>query len=147
MSAEADVKLNDFKNIFSLNGKVAVVTGGSRGLGLHAASGYASPQSSWQYTVVQLELTNSYQPPPSRLLQNLHHLPQSQSLHGSLRRSQQPEQKARPLRPSHLHPRRHCQTRRSRPSSQGSGETYGSCRHLAGECGRDVGGAVRQASR
>ena len=41
MSAEADVTLNDFKNIFSLNGKVAVVTGGSRGLGLHAASGYA----------------------------------------------------------------------------------------------------------
>lgn len=40
MSAEADVKLQDFKNIFSLEGKVAVVTGGSRGLGLHAASGY-----------------------------------------------------------------------------------------------------------
>ncbi|KAK5164598.1 uncharacterized protein LTR77_009804 [Saxophila tyrrhenica] len=39
MSAEADVKLNDFKNIFSLDGKVAVITGGSRGLGLHAASG------------------------------------------------------------------------------------------------------------
>jgi len=39
MSAEADVQLKDFKNIFSLNGKVAVVTGGSRGLGLHAASG------------------------------------------------------------------------------------------------------------
>ena len=38
--AEAQVKLNDFKNIFSLDGKVAVVTGGSRGLGLHAASGY-----------------------------------------------------------------------------------------------------------
>ncbi|GIZ37025.1 hypothetical protein CKM354_000048800 [Cercospora kikuchii] len=41
MSAEADVKLNDFKNLFSLQGKVAVVTGGSRGLGLHAASGLA----------------------------------------------------------------------------------------------------------
>ena len=41
MSAEADVQLKDFKNIFSLNGKVAVVTGGSRGLGLHAASGYS----------------------------------------------------------------------------------------------------------
>ncbi|CAK3804594.1 gluconate 5-dehydrogenase [Lecanosticta acicola] len=41
MSAEADVKLQDFKNIFSLDGKVAVVTGGSRGLGLHAASGLA----------------------------------------------------------------------------------------------------------
>jgi hypothetical protein len=40
MSAEADVKLNNFKGIFSLDGKVAVVTGGSRGLGLHAASGY-----------------------------------------------------------------------------------------------------------
>ncbi|KAI5241602.1 gluconate 5-dehydrogenase [Aureobasidium subglaciale] len=39
MSAEADVKLEDFSSIFSLNGKVAVVTGGSRGLGLHAASG------------------------------------------------------------------------------------------------------------
>jgi hypothetical protein len=40
MSAEADVKLDNFKSIFSLDGKVAVVTGGSRGLGLHAASGY-----------------------------------------------------------------------------------------------------------
>ncbi|KAJ5725373.1 uncharacterized protein N7483_006730 [Penicillium malachiteum] len=39
MSAEDQVKLNDFGNIFSLEGKVAVVTGGSRGLGLHAASG------------------------------------------------------------------------------------------------------------
>ena len=45
MSAEADVKLADFKNIFSLNGKVAVVTGGSRGLGLHAASGSVKPMS------------------------------------------------------------------------------------------------------
>ncbi|CZT23759.1 probable oxidoreductase, short-chain dehydrogenase/reductase family [Ramularia collo-cygni] len=41
MSAEADVKLNDFSSLFSLNGKVAVITGGSRGLGLHAASGLA----------------------------------------------------------------------------------------------------------
>ena len=41
MSAEADVKLDNFKSLFSLDGKVAVVTGGSRGLGLHAASGYA----------------------------------------------------------------------------------------------------------
>jgi NAD(P)-dependent dehydrogenase (short-subunit alcohol dehydrogenase family) len=39
MSAESDVQLTDFASIFSLNGKVAVVTGGSRGLGLHAASG------------------------------------------------------------------------------------------------------------
>jgi hypothetical protein len=38
-SAEQDVQLHDFTNIFSLKGKVAVVTGGSRGLGLHAASG------------------------------------------------------------------------------------------------------------
>jgi hypothetical protein len=40
MSAEVDVQLKDFGSIFSLEGKVAVVTGGSRGLGLHAASGY-----------------------------------------------------------------------------------------------------------
>jgi len=39
MSAEVDVQLKDFGRIFSLEGKVAVVTGGSRGLGLHAASG------------------------------------------------------------------------------------------------------------
>ncbi|GAB7360008.1 hypothetical protein MBLNU230_g7533t1 [Neophaeotheca triangularis] len=39
MSAEADVKLDNFGSLFSLSGKVAVVTGGSRGLGLHAASG------------------------------------------------------------------------------------------------------------
>ncbi|GAB7349736.1 hypothetical protein MBLNU459_g0471t1 [Dothideomycetes sp. NU459] len=39
MSAEADVQLEDFRSIFDLSGKVAVVTGGSRGLGLHAASG------------------------------------------------------------------------------------------------------------
>jgi hypothetical protein len=37
--AKAQVKLQDFSNIFRLDGKVAVVTGGSRGLGLHAASG------------------------------------------------------------------------------------------------------------
>ncbi|KAK3059545.1 hypothetical protein LTS18_010582 [Coniosporium uncinatum] len=35
--AQADIK--DFPSIFSLKGKVAVITGGSRGLGLHAASG------------------------------------------------------------------------------------------------------------
>ncbi|KAH8728102.1 hypothetical protein GQ44DRAFT_702629 [Phaeosphaeriaceae sp. PMI808] len=38
-SAASDVQLQDFTNIFSLKGKVAVVSGGSRGLGLHAASG------------------------------------------------------------------------------------------------------------
>lgn len=38
-SAQADVELRDFGSIFSLEGKVAVVTGGSRGLGLHVASG------------------------------------------------------------------------------------------------------------
>lgn len=41
MSAEEQVKLDNFPGIFDLTGKVAVVTGGSRGLGLHAASGYA----------------------------------------------------------------------------------------------------------
>ncbi|KFY05296.1 hypothetical protein O988_00099 [Pseudogymnoascus sp. VKM F-3808] len=40
MSAAADVVLNDFPSLFSLKGKVVVVTGGSRGLGLHAASGF-----------------------------------------------------------------------------------------------------------
>jgi len=37
-----ETELKDFPNIFSLKGKVVVVTGGSRGLGLHAASGYNS---------------------------------------------------------------------------------------------------------
>lgn len=38
-SAKQDVELEDFGSIFSLAGKVAVVTGGSRGLGLNVASG------------------------------------------------------------------------------------------------------------
>ncbi|RMD43606.1 hypothetical protein DV735_g1555, partial [Chaetothyriales sp. CBS 134920] len=37
---EDEVQLEDFGSIFSLQGKVAVVTGGSRGLGLYAASGF-----------------------------------------------------------------------------------------------------------
>lgn len=41
----ADVELKDFPSLFSLKGKVAVVTGGSRGLGLHAASACAPPQT------------------------------------------------------------------------------------------------------
>lgn len=39
----AEAQLNDFPSLFSLKGKVAVVTGGSRGLGLHAASAYVRP--------------------------------------------------------------------------------------------------------
>ena len=39
--ATAQTELQDFNSLFSLDGKVVVVTGGSRGLGLHAASGYA----------------------------------------------------------------------------------------------------------
>ncbi|EYE99021.1 oxidoreductase, short-chain dehydrogenase/reductase family [Aspergillus ruber CBS 135680] len=35
----SEVHLDNFSSLFSLDGKVAVVTGGSRGLGLHAASG------------------------------------------------------------------------------------------------------------
>ena len=38
-SAKEEVQLQDFGSIFSLEGKVAVVTGGSRGLGLNVASG------------------------------------------------------------------------------------------------------------
>ena len=39
-SAKAQTDLKNFQSVFSLDGKVAVVTGGSRGLGLHAASGF-----------------------------------------------------------------------------------------------------------
>lgn len=49
MAAEAEAKaqteLKNFKDIFSLEGKVVVVTGGSRGLGLHAASGLVPGQT------------------------------------------------------------------------------------------------------
>lgn len=34
----SDAQLHDFPSLFSLKGKVAIVTGGSRGLGLSAAS-------------------------------------------------------------------------------------------------------------
>ncbi|KAG5913627.1 hypothetical protein E4U42_000965 [Claviceps africana] len=36
----AETQLHDFPSLFSLEGKIAVVTGGSRGLGLHAASAF-----------------------------------------------------------------------------------------------------------
>ena len=39
----SQTSLDDFAKIFSLEGKVIVITGGSRGLGLHAASGYLPP--------------------------------------------------------------------------------------------------------
>ena len=38
----SDAQLQDFSSLFSVKGKVAVVTGGSRGLGLTAASAYVS---------------------------------------------------------------------------------------------------------
>jgi len=47
--AEAEVQLNDFQNIYSLKDKVVVVTGGSRGLGLHAASGFLQAGASKVY--------------------------------------------------------------------------------------------------
>lgn len=73
-SAESDVKLQDFANIFSLKGKVAVVSGGSRGLGLHAASGFVVEAG--QDT--RFFLLTMSQASPSRLLQGVHHQPQSQ---------------------------------------------------------------------
>jgi len=44
-----ETDLHDFPNIFSLKGKVVVVTGGSRGLGLHAASGFLQAGASKVY--------------------------------------------------------------------------------------------------
>jgi len=38
-----EIKLQDFPSLFSLKGKVAVITGSSRGLGLSAASAYDIP--------------------------------------------------------------------------------------------------------
>jgi len=100
--AEQDVKLNDFPNIFRLDGKVAVVTGGSRGLGLHAASGYAnSKPSAPQFPSIRTPLppnhsspllTNHTQPPSSRRHKALHHVPQRQSVSRSLRCAEPPPQ-------------------------------------------------------
>ncbi|TVY82497.1 Rhamnolipids biosynthesis 3-oxoacyl-[acyl-carrier-protein] reductase [Lachnellula suecica] len=44
-----ETELKEFPNIFSLKGKVVVVTGGSRGLGLHAASGFLQAGASKVY--------------------------------------------------------------------------------------------------
>jgi NAD(P)-dependent dehydrogenase (short-subunit alcohol dehydrogenase family) len=52
--SQYETELHDFPNIFSLKGKVVVVTGGSRGLGLHAASGYISPRTPFQFPGIRL---------------------------------------------------------------------------------------------
>ncbi|KAM0561267.1 hypothetical protein ACHAPJ_003145 [Fusarium lateritium] len=52
-TAQELVELNSFHNIFSLSGKVAVVTGGSRGLGLSAASGLIQAGCSKVYLVAR----------------------------------------------------------------------------------------------
>ncbi|KAB8297263.1 hypothetical protein EYC80_002628 [Monilinia laxa] len=44
-----DTELQDFPSLFSLKGKIAVVTGGSRGLGLHAASAFLQAGCSTVY--------------------------------------------------------------------------------------------------
>ncbi|KAJ5379852.1 uncharacterized protein N7496_002280 [Penicillium cataractarum] len=54
-TAEELVQLNDFHDIFSLKGKVAVVTGGSRGLGLRAASGFIQAGCSKVYLIARSE--------------------------------------------------------------------------------------------
>lgn len=81
MAAAQDVKLENFDSIFSLKGKVAVVTGGSRGLGLQAASGLMQAGMSERS---QCPFRSSSKPLRSalnanttyhRLLQDLHHLP------------------------------------------------------------------------
>jgi hypothetical protein len=55
----AETQLKDFPSIFSLKGKVVVVTGGSRGLGLHAASGFVTLNStSLAYPNPTFNITN-----------------------------------------------------------------------------------------
>jgi hypothetical protein len=70
-----ETELHDFPNIFSLKGKVVVVTGGSRGLGLHAASGYVSPGFLTNPGSHAPASLTAHQIPPSRGLQSLYHLP------------------------------------------------------------------------
>lgn len=59
--AKAQTELKDFKSLFSLDGKVVLVTGGSRGLGLHAASGYVLPHNSRVQILIH-NLTAFYKP-------------------------------------------------------------------------------------
>jgi NAD(P)-dependent dehydrogenase (short-subunit alcohol dehydrogenase family) len=64
-----ETQLKDFPSIFSLKGKVVAVTGGSRGLGLHAASGFVTLTStSLAYPNPNFNITKSLTKPP-RFLQ------------------------------------------------------------------------------
>lgn len=69
--AEHDVKLENFGSMFSLKGKIAVVTGGSRGLGLNAASGLMQAGEQPASHISANDCT--YTAPLPRLFQNLHH--------------------------------------------------------------------------
>ncbi|KAI6919854.1 gluconate 5-dehydrogenase, partial [Hortaea werneckii] len=73
--AEADVNIG-WKGLFSLQGKVAVVTGGSRGLGLNAASGLLQAGCS------QIFITSRKAPACEEAVAALNKLAQSSGLSG-----------------------------------------------------------------
>ena len=72
MSAEEQVRLDNFDSIFSLDGKVAVVTGGSRGLGLHFLLFIFTKKK--KKKTVEMH-PDRVKPPSGGLLKGLHHLP------------------------------------------------------------------------
>ena len=132
--AQAQVQLRDFKNIYSLEGKIAVVTGGSRGLGLHAASGQVS-------TSFRNDLTDSWQTPTSRMLQGLYHVEKGSRVRRSLPSSECAPGKGRE-RPSHLHSSRPEQVRRSAASGGRGVEDDGLRRPPVRQRRGDVGRVV-----
>ncbi|KAJ3489405.1 hypothetical protein NLG97_g6005 [Lecanicillium saksenae] len=91
----SEAVLNDFPSLFSLKGKVVVVTGGSRGLGLHAASAVLGGG----------KLINYLQIPSGWRFQGLHLVAQGQGLRGGRPGAQEATQ-PRPRRRGHLRPRR-----------------------------------------
>lgn len=76
----ADAQITDFPSLFSVKGKVAVVTGGSRGLGLTAASAYVQNIYLSNFSQVYTSPLASQYHPSLASLEHSSNIPSSKSI-------------------------------------------------------------------
>lgn len=146
MATKYDTELRDFPSLFSLKGKVVVVTGGSRGLGLSAASGYVLLSGSLEIGTLVTNTSSNMQLPPSWSIQSLHHIAQSRSLRRGRQGTQFPSQSS-PRRKGYLCSCRQLEVRRCGAVGEGCQQDDRPCGHTVCKRRCYMGRAFRLAPR